>query len=158
MTTGDLSQWPPRRPRRSPSQDNDLANVPPDFDNIPIASETILDSLTQPDMTSAPPRTGLRAPPGPGGRLTVNFPIPRGPDTEILAYDTDPELMAKELRRSTWEMYNALYVTHQAFSAVQRGGGVGDGLGSSSGDGGDEDEGEDEGGGGTVRLASTSVR
>ncbi|KAF2498323.1 kinase-like protein [Lophium mytilinum] len=162
LTTGDLSQWPPRRPRCSPSQDNDLANLPSDLDDFPHASsETILDSLTQPDMASAPPRTGLRAPPGPGGRLTVNFPIPRGPDPETLASDTDPDLMAKEIRRSTWEMYNALYVTHQAFSAVKRGGmGGGDdaGFSSSSGDGGDEDEDEDGGEGGTVRLASTATR
>ncbi|KAF2806849.1 kinase-like protein [Mytilinidion resinicola] len=161
LTTGDLSQWPPRRPRRSPSQDNDIANLPSDLDDFPHASsETILDTLTQPGMASAPPRNGLRAPPGPGGRLTVNFPIPRGPDPEVLASDTDPDLMAKEIRRSTWEMYNALHVTHQAFSAVKRLG-IGDGddggLGSSSGDGGDEDE-DDGGEGGTVRLASTANR
>jgi hypothetical protein len=87
--------------------------------------------------------------------------VPRGPDLENLASDADPDIMAEEIRRSTKEMYNALHMTHHAFSAVQRGRGGGSEdteYRSSSGDGGDEETDDDGESSGTIRLGSTALR
>jgi len=153
--SGALRHWPPTRPRRTPSQDDGLAALPSDMDDYsvgPLATDDFVDSLTsRVDISSAPPRNGLRAPAGPNGRPLVDFPIPKGPDPEALLWDAEPEVLESELLRATREFMGGLKVARGVLRSMRHGDPDADvRAGLIGGIVGEEEDGS--GGGGTVRL------
>ncbi|OCK77137.1 kinase-like protein [Lepidopterella palustris CBS 459.81] len=149
--SGAGAKWPPSRPRRSSSQDDDILALPADIDDYPFGNDSFVDSLTQVDISSAPPRSGLRAPAGPNGRAVVDFPVPRGPDPEALLWDAEPEAVEREILRATRDFMAGLKVSRGVLRGMKGRGGSGGGV---TGEETDEDDGYENGveGGGTVRL------
>jgi len=153
--SGVPRHWPPTRPRRTPSQDDGLAALPSDMDDYsvgPLATDDFVDSLpSRVDISSAPPRNGLRAPAGPNGRPLVDFPIPKGPDPEALLWDAEPEVLESELLRATREFMGGLKVARGVLRSMRHGDPDADvRAGLIGGIVGEEEDGS--GGGGTMRL------
>ena len=62
----------------------------------------------------------IRVSVGPGGKPLVDFPIPRGPDVEVLVgVDTDPMLLQNALWKSTTELRDGLRASRDLLKAMR---------------------------------------
>ncbi|KAF1996658.1 kinase-like protein [Amniculicola lignicola CBS 123094] len=141
----------PRSSRRTPSSDmEDLGPRSDTEDNYADPPSASSYDFPPPAPTTTVPRP-IRVSAGPNGKPLVEFPVPRGPDTEaLLGVETDGAVMGSALWKSTLEMRDGVRAARDLLKAMRL---EEQGVKREEGEVGAEVGGsEDDGGMGTVRL------